>query len=348
MYINGQVNMFLMTMTVTFVLLTASVQPDDVLNDEKDISAADTVYNDTLDFNQTFLTETIENLKENISFLNKTVQTDEFETDNSTTDDVDSSNITEQAELMINLNATDSVIIDYDSTLNVSNENSTKTDESQERITSTTTPSPTINYVDPREWETHKDIYSNNSNDCKNKKCELLPMECLDCTYNYSCSYGLAVKVNCTSLVSCEGPKTMQKNMTCQYCFQTRFGEEHICGLGPQWAQNEHKNPCKVKKSPIQRFNTTCSVRSHVLCLGRRTFPKMLPCNWTSGYRWTTTLILSVFLGGFGADRFYLGQWREGIGKLFSFGGLGVWTVIDVILISIGYISPEDGSLFIY
>ncbi len=59
-------------------------------------------------------------------------------------------------------------------------------------------------------------------------------------------------------------------------------------------------------------------------------------------------MILSVFLGGFGADRFYLAQWKEGIGKLFSFGGLGIWTVIDVILISIGYIGPQDGSLYIY
>ena len=47
-------------------------------------------------------------------------------------------------------------------------------------------------------------------------------------------------------------------------------------------------------------------------------------------------------------DRFYLGLWREGIGKLFSFGGLGVWTLVDVILIAVGYIGPYDGSLYIY
>ena len=26
-------------------------------------------------------------------------------------------------------------------------------------------------------------------------------------------------------------------------------------------------------------------------------------CNWTSGYKWTTALALSITLGGFGADR---------------------------------------------
>jgi len=59
-------------------------------------------------------------------------------------------------------------------------------------------------------------------------------------------------------------------------------------------------------------------------------------------------MLLSITLGGFGVDRFYLGHWREGIGKLFSFGGLGVWTLIDVVLIAIGYVTPADGSLYEY
>uniref|UniRef100_A0A803T7Z9 TM2 domain-containing protein 3 n=1 Tax=Anolis carolinensis TaxID=28377 RepID=A0A803T7Z9_ANOCA len=80
---------------------------------------------------------------------------------------------------------------------------------------------------------------------------------------------------------------------------------------------------------------------------GNRNFPKMLYCNWTGGYKWSTALALSITLGGFGADRFYLGQWREGLGKLFSFGGLGIWTLIDVLLIGVGYVGPADGSLYI-
>lgn len=59
-------------------------------------------------------------------------------------------------------------------------------------------------------------------------------------------------------------------------------------------------------------------------------------------------LISSLTLGGFGVDRFYLGHWKEGLGKLFSFGGLGVWTLVDLILIIIGYVGPEDGSLYIF
>jgi len=90
-----------------------------------------------------------------------------------------------------------------------------------------------------------------------------------------------------------------------------------------------------------------CTAAADVLCLGQRSFSKKVRCNWTSGYRWSTTLALSVTLGGFGADRFYLGHWQEGIGKLFSFGGLGVWTVVDVVLVAVGYLRPADGSLYI-
>jgi len=56
----------------------------------------------------------------------------------------------------------------------------------------------------------------------------------------------------------------------------------------------------------------------------------------------------SVTLGGFGVDRFYLEQWGSAVGKLVSFGGLGVWTILDVILVATGFLGPADGSLYIY
>uniref|UniRef100_A0A915DZH5 TM2 domain-containing protein n=1 Tax=Ditylenchus dipsaci TaxID=166011 RepID=A0A915DZH5_9BILA len=56
-------------------------------------------------------------------------------------------------------------------------------------------------------------------------------------------------------------------------------------------------------------------------------------------------MFYSITLGGFGVDRFYLGLWKSGIGKLFSFGGFGIWTIIDIVLIGVGYVGPADGSL---
>jgi hypothetical protein len=45
-----------------------------------------------------------------------------------------------------------------------------------------------------------------------------------------------------------------------------------------------------------------------------------------------TTWLLSLFLGGLGVDRFYLGKIGTGIAKLLTAGGLGVWSLVDLII----------------
>jgi len=45
-------------------------------------------------------------------------------------------------------------------------------------------------------------------------------------------------------------------------------------------------------------------------------------------------LLMSLFLGWLGIDRFMMGQVFLGILKLITLGGLGVWWLIDVILIA--------------
>ncbi|XP_025293557.1 TM2 domain-containing protein 3 isoform X2 [Canis lupus familiaris] len=219
-----------------------------------------------------------------------------------------------------------------------------------------------------------------------NGLCSRLPADCVECKTNFSCVYGKPVTFDCTvkPSVTCvvqdlkSGPREpdglflkvenseymnwlprdmgsriavtrrardqdfkSQKNfiinMTCRFCWQLPE-TDYECS---------NSTSCMTVSCPRQRYTANCTVRDHIHCLGNRTFPKMLYCNWTGGYKWSTALALSITLGGFGADRFYLGQWREGLGKLFSFGGLGIWTLIDVLLIGVGYVGPADGSLYI-
>lgn len=48
------------------------------------------------------------------------------------------------------------------------------------------------------------------------------------------------------------------------------------------------------------------------------------------------TVLLCFFLGAFGIHRFYVGKIGTGILMLLTLGGLGIWALIDFIMIVCG------------
>lgn len=60
---------------------------------------------------------------------------------------------------------------------------------------------------------------------------------------------------------------------------------------------------------------------------------------------WLTTLLLCIFLGGFGAHRFYAGKIGTAILMIVTCGGCGIWTLIDLIMIIMGNFKDSEGNI---
>ena len=59
----------------------------------------------------------------------------------------------------------------------------------------------------------------------------------------------------------------------------------------------------------------------------------------------TTSLLISIFAGAYGIDRFYIGDTGMGVGKLLTCGGIGVWAIVDWFLIQ-GATKEKNMELF--
>ena len=59
---------------------------------------------------------------------------------------------------------------------------------------------------------------------------------------------------------------------------------------------------------------------------------------------WLTAVLLSLLVGVFGIDRFYLGYTGLGILKLITLGLCGIWALVDLILIITGQLTDANGQ----
>ena len=59
---------------------------------------------------------------------------------------------------------------------------------------------------------------------------------------------------------------------------------------------------------------------------------------------WLTLFLLTFFVGVLGVHRFYVGKIGTGFLMLLTLGGLGVWFLVDLILVVTGQFTNKDGQ----
>jgi len=102
------------------------------------------------------------------------------------------------------------------------------------------------------------------------------------------------------------------------------------------------------EKAPDEAFCSSCGA---IIKKEAEICPKCgVRQKWTSSIKmdvstnWLTLLLLSIFLGQFGVDRFYVGKIGTGILKLITVGGCGIWWLIDLIMIICGKFTDSNGN----
>ncbi|KAL0241270.1 hypothetical protein GEMRC1_006505 [Eukaryota sp. GEM-RC1] len=177
--------------------------------------------------------------------------------------------------------------------------------------------------------------------------CNEIPFSDIECEYSTgslsNCTLGESYVASCSisQNVTCTGSPHFSRSYICQPCF---FTDPSLCDCQ---LDNSYKN-CLVTSPDRVMYN--CTVDPQLICIRgdqprHRSFSVFLPCRRYSEYKRSTLFWVSLFFGGFGVDRIYLGYTASGIAKGATLGGLGIWTLIDLVLVITGYMEPSDGSL---
>ena len=64
-----------------------------------------------------------------------------------------------------------------------------------------------------------------------------------------------------------------------------------------------------------------------------------------SGKGFVPAILLCYFLGVLGIHRFYVGKVGTGILMIVTFGGFGIWVIVDMVLIATGSFRDKQGLL---
>ena len=99
---------------------------------------------------------------------------------------------------------------------------------------------------------------------------------------------------------------------------------------------------CDGNYRDINRFGlAVCQPLNGVVCTGERYWiVKDHRCFEEGTTSYITVFVCSLFFGLFGVDRYLLGYPFLATIKLLTVGGVGIWYLVDLILIALGKLTP--------
>ena len=130
----------------------------------------------------------------------------------------------------------------------------------------------------------------------------------------------IAACTECGRFICEECKVNINGKAVCKSCV-----ENNICNSNQRNKYNTYKNG-EVKQQEYNKY------------YGRKYMQKS----------WLVTLLLCLFTGTLGVHRFYVGKIGTGILQLLTFGGFGIWTLVDFILIACKKFTDANGDLILY